>query len=353
MPPVRRPGVLLINLGSPDSPSVSDVRKYLGEFLMDPRVLDAPWPVRWCVVNLAILPKRPVESAEAYKKIWTQEGSPLVVTSRNVGRELQRRVAGDLAVELAMRYQSPGIEPAITRLRARGVTDLLVFPLFPHYAMSSFETAVVRAREVAARLAPEMRLKAAAPYFGDPGYIAALVASAADFLNAGYDHLLFSFHGLPERHLCKANPGRCLKSPGCCEAPGSALPTCYRAQCLATVRAFVAAADVPADKFSVAFQSRLGRDPWLKPHTDAELPRLAGSGVKKLLVICPAFVSDCLETLEEIAMRGREIFLGAGGREFALIPCLNEHPLWLDALEKLVRAGLSGKPQKEPADLRE
>jgi len=336
-----KPGVLLINLGSPDSTSVADVRKYLGEFLMDPRVLDAPWPVRWCVVNLAILPKRPVESAEAYKKIWTAEGSPLVVTSRNVQRELQRRVGDALVVELAMRYQNPGIGAAIARLRGQGVTDLLVFPLFPQFAMSSFETAVVRARELAARLAPEMRLKAAEPYYNDPAYIAALVASAADFLNAGCDHLLFSFHGLPERHLRKANPGHCLATPGCCETPCPAINTCYRAQCFATVRAFVKAAGVPAEKFSVSFQSRLGRDPWLKPYTDFELPRLAGAGVKKLLVICPAFVSDCLETLEEIAIRGRETFLGAGGSGFALIPCLNNHPRWLDALEKIVRANLS------------
>ncbi|MCX6972109.1 MAG: ferrochelatase [Verrucomicrobia bacterium] len=334
------PGVLLINLGSPDSTSVPDVRKYLREFLMDPRVLDAPWPVRWCVVNLAILPRRPVQSAEAYEQIWTREGSPLVVTSRNVQRELQRRLGTSAVVELAMRYQSPSIESAMGRLREQGVANLFVFPLFPHYAMSSFETAVARAREVAARVAPEMKLKIAEPYFNDPAYISALAASAADYLGAGYDHLLFSFHGLPERHMRKANPGHCMASANCCEAPGPALRTCYRAQCFATVRAFVEAAGVPADKYSVAFQSRLGREPWLKPYTDFELTRLAENGVKKLLVICPAFVSDCLETLEEIAMRGREIFLEAGGQEFALIPCLNEHPRWIEALETMTRAQL-------------
>jgi ferrochelatase len=336
------PGVLLINLGSPDSTSVPDVRKYLREFLMDPRVLDAPWPVRWCVVNLAILPRRPVQSAEAYEQIWTKEGSPLVVTSRNVQRELQRRCGTSAVVELAMRYQSPSIESAIGRLREQGITDLFVIPLFPHYAMSSFETAVVRAREVAARVAPGMKLKIAEPYFNDPAYIAALAASAADYLGAGYDHLLFSFHGLPERHMRKANPGHCMASANCCEAPGPALRTCYRAQCFATVSAFVDAAGVPAEKYSVAFQSRLGREPWLKPYTDFELTRLAENGVKKLLVICPAFVSDCLETLEEIAMRGREIFLEAGGTDFDLIPCLNEHPRWLDALEQMVRSDLPG-----------
>lgn len=346
---MSKQGVLLINLGSPDSTEVSDVRKYLREFLMDPRVLDAPWPIRWCVVNLAILPKRPAESAEAYKKIWTKDGSPLVVTSRNVQRELQRRAGESLPVGLAMRYQSPSIESAITKLRTEGVTDLLVFPLFPHFAMSSFETAVVRAQEVAEQLAPGMVVKAAEPFYADPGYIAALAASAQDYLKAGYDHLLFSFHGLPERHLRKADPTgcHCLATPDCCQVPSPAHRTCYRAQCFATVRAFVDAAGVPANKYSVSFQSRLGRDPWLKPYTDFELPRLAASGVKKLLVMCPAFVSDCLETLEEIAMRGREIFLEAGGEEFALIPCLNEHPRWIDALEKMVRDSLPppGKPQ--------
>ena len=332
-------GVLLINLGSPDSTSVGDVRKYLREFLMDGRVLDAPWPIRWCVVNLAILPRRPAQSAEAYQKIWTAEGSPLVVTSRNVQKELQKRLGPDLPVELAMRYQSPSIESAIGNLSARGVRDLLVVPMFPHYAMSSFETAVVRAQEVAAQMAPQMQLRIAKPYYDDPGYISALAESASGFLASDYDHLLFSFHGLPERHLRKADSTgcHCLATKDCCETPNPAHATCYRAQCFATVRAFVAEAKMPSQKFSVAFQSRLGRDPWLKPYTDFELVRLADTGVKKLLVICPAFVSDCLETLEEIAMRGREIFIEAGGEDLRLIPCLNEHPRWLDALEALTR----------------
>ena len=340
---MTKQGVLLINLGSPDSTSVPDVRKYLGEFLMDGRVLDAPYPIRWCVVNLAILPSRPKQSAEAYEKIWTKQGSPLVATSRNVQRELQRRMGEEVPVVLAMRYQSPSIESAIASLRLQGVRDLLVIPLFPHYAMSSFETAFVRAQEVAAKKAPEMKLKVIEPYYNDPGYISALAASASDYLKCGYDHLLFSFHGLPERHLRKSDTtgAHCLKVPNCCETPSPALNTCYRAQCFATVRAFVEEAGVPADKFSTAFQSRLGRDPWLKPYTDFELERLAKEGVKKLLVICPAFVSDCLETLEEIAMRGREIFIEAGGAEFDLIPCMNENPRWLEALENLVRKNLA------------
>lgn len=336
---MSKKGVLLINLGSPDSTSVPDVRKYLREFLMDSRVLDTPWPIRWYVVNCAILPKRPTESAKAYQEIWTPEGSPLVVTSRHLQQDLQQRVGDSLTVELAMRYQNPSIKSALLKLQAQGVQDLLVFPLFPHYAMSSFETAVVRTQELAPLIAPGMRIKMASPFYNDPDFIDSLVASASDYLQSDYDHLLFSFHGLPERHLRKSDPtgNHCLKSPNCCETPSVAHETCYRAQCFATVRAFVEQAKVPPQKFSVSFQSRLGRDPWLTPYTDRELERLPKSGVKKLLVMCPAFVADCLETLEEIAMRGRETFLKAGGETFTQIPCVNEHPRWLAALEKMVR----------------
>jgi len=339
---MSKQGVLLINLGSPDSTSVPDVRKYLREFLMDPRVLDAPWPVRWCVVHLAILPKRPAQSAEAYEKVYTKEGMPLVVTSRHVRSILQERVGDDFVVALAMRYQNPSIGSAFEALKSAGVDDLLVMPLFPHFAMSSFETAVVRAKEVASRLAPAMRLKIAEPFYNDPDYISALVASAADYLKTDYDHLLFSFHGLPERHLRKADPtgSHCLCRPDCCETPSPAHRTCYRAQCFATVRAFVREAGVPAGKYSISFQSRLGRDPWLKPYTDFEFKRLAEAGVKKLLVMCPAFVSDCLETLEEIAIRGRQSFIEEGGADLTLIPCMNEHPRWIDALETMVRRNL-------------
>ncbi|MCE0484954.1 MAG: ferrochelatase [Methylacidiphilales bacterium] len=331
-------GVLLINLGSPDSASVPDVRKYLREFLMDPRVLDTPWPIRWYVVNRCILPTRPAESVAAYAKIWTKEGSPLVASGWKVRAELQRRLGEELPVELAMRYQNPGIESALRQLRAKGVEDLLVFPLFPQFAMSSFETAVVRAKELAAQVAPGMRLRIAAPFYNDPEYIAALAASAVDGLQKNYDHVLFTFHGLPERHLRKSDPTgtHCLCSADCCEKSSVAHATCYRAQCFATVRALVEQAKIPAGKFSVSFQSRLGSDPWLRPYTDEELVRLPKNGVKRLMVMSPAFVADCLETLEEIAMRGRETFLEAGGEEFTFIPCLNEHPRWLDALEKIV-----------------
>jgi ferrochelatase len=344
-------GVLLVNLGSPDSPSVADVRRYLREFLMDGRVLDVNWLLRFCIVHFAILPSRPKQSAEAYHQIWTPGGSPLVVTSRNVQAKLQQRVS--VPVELAMRYQNPSIPDAMRNLAQKGVDEVLLIPLFPHYAMSSYETAVVRVQEVAATLAPQLRVQVQPPYFDDPDYIAALVGSAREYLQRHYDHLLFSFHGVPERQIRKSDPTgcHCLATENCCATASPAHATCYRAQCFKTVAAFVRQADVPAGKHSVSFQSRLGRTPWLKPYTDHELPRLAQSGVRKLLVICPAFVSDCLETIEEIGMRGRETFLQAGGREFAQIPCLNEHPLWLEALEGMAERFLASgqiKPARQP-----
>lgn len=332
-----RKGVLLVNLGSPDSPSVPDVRRYLREFLMDGRVLDAPWPVRFGIVHFAILPFRPKASEEAYHKIWTPAGSPLVVTSRNVQAKLQPRVG--VPVELAMRYQNPSIPFAVDRLKEQGVEEALVIPLFPHYAMSSFETAVERVKEVAAQRAPQMQVRVQPPYFEDPDYISALVASAQEYLARGFDRLQFSFHGIPERHLRKSDPTgcHCLQAADCCEVASPAHATCYRAQCFKTVKAFVEKARIPADQYGVSFQSRLGRDPWLKPYTDHELEALPKRGVKKLLVMCPAFVSDCLETLEEMGLRGRQSFLQAGGTDLTLIPCLNEHPLWIETLEKMIK----------------
>jgi ferrochelatase len=335
-------GILLVNLGSPASPSVPDVRRYLNEFLMDGRVIDVAWPLRRLIVGL-ILIRRPKASAHAYSTIWTPAGSPLVVTSRNVQAALRSRVA--VPVELAMRYQNPSIASAVKSLATRGVTETLLIPLFPHYAMSSYETAVARVREVAARLAPGMRITVQPPYGDAPDYIAALVASAETQLRREYDHLLFSFHGVPERHIRKSDPtgAHCLTVKDCCRTPGEAHRFCYRHQCFRTAEEFVKRAAVPAGKWSVSFQSRLGRDPWLAPYTDKELERLARGGVKQLLVICPAFVSDCLETIEEIGMRGKETFLQAGGREFSRIPCLNEHPAWVAVLEGMIRRFLHQK----------
>ncbi|MGA2542816.1 MAG: ferrochelatase [Verrucomicrobiota bacterium] len=334
---MNKPAVLLVNLGSPDSVSVEDVRAYLGEFLMDGRVLDAFYPVRWCLVHLAILPGRSAQSAEAYEKIWTLEGSPLVATSRKVRDALQARAA--IPVELAMRYRNPSIREAIRKLREQGIQEVLLIPLFPHYAMSSYETAVARVREVMAKEAPHMALTVVPPYYDHPDYIRAMTANASEYLKEDYDHLLFSFHGIPERHLRKADPtGRhCLIRRDCCGEGCPVMDTCYRAQCFKTVEEFVRMASIPKHMHSIAFQSRLGREPWLKPYTDQVIVGLAKGGIRKLLVICPSFVSDCLETLEEIGMRGRETFRAAGGDELTLVPCLNTHPLWIQALDNMAK----------------
>lgn len=333
---MTQPGVLLVNLGSPNSPNAGDVRKYLREFLMDERVLDVPYLIRLGIVHLGILPSRPQQSAEAYRKIWTKEGSPLIATSRKVRAALEARTG--LPVELGMRYQEPSIRQAVGKLREQGVTDLFLIPMFPHYAMSSYETAVERVGDVLAESAPEMSLSVMAPYYDQPDYISALVGTASEYLTKEYDHFLFSFHGLPERHLRKADPTRshCLIDNNCCTGANAIHKTCYRAQCFKTVQAFAELADLPKDKFSVSFQSRLGQEPWLKPYTDQVIARLGATGTKKLLVICPAFVTDCLETLEEIGIRGRQTFRQAGGKELTLIPCLNEHPLWIAALTRMI-----------------
>ena len=330
-----------MNLGSPDSPAVGDVRRFLREFLMDCRVLDTPWIIRFLVVHFLILPFRPKKSAAAYREVWLPDGSPLVVTSKNVRKKLQARI--DIPIELAMRYQNPPIEQAVDNLLEHGTDEILLIPLFPHYAMSSYESAVEKTRSVLRKKAPAVNLVVQTPYFDHQDYIQALAASAREMLDRGFDHLLFSFHGLPERQLKKTDPSgsHCLAANDCCVGNHPSHDTCYRAQCFKTAKAFVSTTGIPPEKFSVAFQSRLGRDPWLKPYTDLELSRLAKQGIKRMLVICPAFVSDCLETLEEIGMRAKETFIEAGGESLELIPCMNEHPLWLKTLENMVADFLS------------
>ena len=331
--------VLLLNLGSPDSTSVPDVKRYLLEFLGDERVIDKPDNafLRSLLVKF-IVSRRAPDSAHAYSTVWTPEGSPLIVTSKHTQIKLQGRV--DLPIELAMNYGNPSIPDALTRLAARGVTDLLLFPQYPHYAMSSWETVVVKVRREAARIAPQMKIECVAPYYADADYIDALVASAQPQLSQPYDHLLFSYHSIPARHLTKGDSSKahCGVVPDCCNTCSPAHATCYKAQCVATTKAFAKRAGLDPAKWSISYQSRLANEPWLEPYTDFEFKRLAKEGKQRLLVITPAFVTDCLETLEEIRVRGAEEFMGAGGGEFIHIPCLNDQPVWINFLEKRVRA---------------
>lgn len=322
-----------MNLGSPDSTAVPDLRKYLNEFLTDKRVIDS-WFVRNILVRNVIVPKRAPESAKAYNTIWTKNGSPLVQFTRELADKLQERVP--LPVSVAMRYGNPGMEAAYENLLKKipDLEEVVAIPLYPHYAMSSFETAVEYAKEVHRGNKYGFKLKFTAPFYQDPQYIHAMAGHMQPYLQKEFDHLLFSFHGIPERHLVKSDPTHrhCLQSIDCCSVDSVAHATCYRHQCLQTMNLVTAELGLPQNKFSYSFQSRLGKQPWLKPYTDFRFQDMPGEGIKKLLVVCPAFVSDCLETLEEIEIRGKESFLGSGGSEYGMIPCLNTDPRWVDVL---------------------
>ena len=329
---MSKQGLLLVNLGSPDAPNEPDVRRYLREFLMDGRVIDFPRLARWFLVNCQIIPGRAAQSTHSYRSIWSTKGAPLIVAGRSLAEKLEATLG--LPVALAMRYRRPTVSLALRRLYNAGVRELTVLPLFPHYAMSSYETAVEHVNEEIQALIPGMRHRFIPPFFEESEYLDALTASAAPFLGHGFDHLLFSFHGLPERHLRKSDPtgSHCLGSEHCCELLSPARATCYRAQCLATARGVAQRLEVQPGRWSVSFQSRLGGEPWIRPHTEQTLKSLGAGGVKRLLVICPAFVADCLAT----AIRGSETFRSAGGSALTLIPCLNDHPAWIEALSSIV-----------------
>ncbi|MFS2157542.1 ferrochelatase [Pseudomonas sp. Pseusp122] len=328
--------LLLVNLGSPASTNVADVRRYLNQFLMDPYVIDLPWPVRRLLVSL-ILIKRPEQSAHAYASIWWDEGSPLVVLSQRLQEQMRKQWTHG-PVELAMRYGEPSIETVLNRLAAQGIKKVTLAPLYPQFADSTVTTVVEEAKRVAKAQSLNMQFSLLQPFYDQPEYLDALVESARPYLQQSHDHLLLSFHGLPERHLHKLDPTgqHCLKGSDCCQnAPADVLATCYRAQCLRSAAHFAERLGLPEGSWSVSFQSRLGRAKWIEPYTEARLEELARQGVKKILVMCPAFVADCIETLEEIGDRGAETFREAGGEELVLIPCLNDDPNWAVALNRL------------------
>ncbi|WP_420603352.1 ferrochelatase [Flagellimonas sp.] len=330
-------GVLLVNLGSPDSPTAKDVKPYLDEFLMDERVIDSPKWLRNIIVRGIILNTRPKKSAEAYAKIWWEEGSPLIVISERFAEKVQKQT--DMPVALGMRYGSMTIKNALQELKEKGVDEVLLVPLYPHYAMSSFETVVVKTMEEQQAHFPEMKLTTLPAFYSNPDYIKVLSESIAEGLKGfEYDHILFSYHGIPERHIRKSDPTKfhCKIDGNCCKTNSVAHHTCYRHQCYDTTELVKAYLNLPEDKVSSSFQSRLGRDPWLQPFTDFEFERLAKEGIKKLVVITPAFVSDCLETLEEIAMEGKEQFQEAGGEDYKHIPCLNDNDEWVNLMAKWV-----------------
>jgi ferrochelatase len=339
MSQTQKRAIVLMNLGSPDSTEVKDVRKYLAEFLMDERVIDMPYIPRLLLVRGIIVPFRAPKSAAAYRSIWTKEGSPLIVLTKQLQSALQSQV--DEPVEIAMRYGGPSPEDAFDSLlkQVKGLEEVVLVPMYPHYAMSSYETAVVYAQEIHRKKKYPFKLTIIRPYYNEAIYIDALAESMRPYLQQDYDHVLFSYHGVPERHIHKGDitGEHCLKVPDCCEVNSRAHSQCYRHQCLVTTKLVAEKLNIPAARFSFSFQSRLGRDEWLKPYTANRLRQMPGEGIRKLVVACPAFVSDCLETLEEIAEEGKESFLHAGGESFTMIPCLNTHPMWVKALVQMCR----------------
>lgn len=331
----KRRGIILMNLGTPDSPSVQDVRKYLRQFLMDERVLDIPFISRFILVNGIITPIRSSKSAALYKSVWTSEGSPLMVHSKALAKAISA-LRPDDEVAIAMRYGSPTSAEAFEQLKSAGVEEALLVPLYPHYALSSYETAVVDAQEVYKKGGYSFSLDVIPPYFDKPDFLDVLANSIRPYLIQGADHVLFSYHGIPERHVRKCDPtgSHCLSKPDCCSGTHTAHATCYRHQCFYTSKQVAARLGLPKDMWSDSFQSRLGRDPWLQPYTVDVLKKLPNEGVKRLLVVCPAFSADCLETLEEMDVEGRELFLQSGGESFARVPCLNADPAWAAVLNR-------------------
>lgn len=318
-------GVLLVNLGSPDSTDPKDVKRYLDEFLMDPRVIDVPYLLRSFIVRGIILNTRPKKSAEAYRKIWWEEGSPLIVISEKLQEKIQQKTT--IPVALAMRYGSLTLKKGLQELVGQRVDDVLVIPLYPQFAMATTETINVKVEELQQEFFPQIKITSLPAFYDKPEYIEVLSRSIKESLeNVEYDHLLFSYHGVPERHIIKRDitKSHCKLDQSCCFTPSPAHEFCYRHQCLKTTELVAKRLSLKPGTYSNSFQSRLGIDPWLKPPTDRTIERLGLEGVEKLAVVTPAFVSDCLETLEEIAMEGKEIFEEAGGKEFTTIPCLND-----------------------------
>lgn len=332
-------GVLLVNLGSPDSFEVKDIKRYLKEFLMDERVIDYPYWLRYLIVRGIILNVRPPKTSEAYKKIWWDKGSPLIVISKRLTAKVQAQVS--VPVVMAMRYGNPSISEGLEALHKQGVTEVLLIPLYPQYAMATSETIEVLAEKLIREHYPQMVLHKFAPFFHRKEYIEALAGVTHPILaDYHYDHLLFSYHGVPERHLYKTSPTPAHKhivdGKSCCDPYSAEGAHCYRSHCFETTCLLAEALQLPEGKYSISFQSRLGADKWLTPFTSDSIKALAQSGVKRLAVITPAFVADCVETLEEIEMVGSKTFVENGGESFKLIPCLNDSELWAKALAQWI-----------------
>lgn len=329
--------VLLINLGTPDSPSVSDVRSYLSQFLNDPRVIDIPWLARKLLVNLIIVPFRAPKSAKIYKELWTDQGSPIILHGEHVQRQLQERLGTEYTVELAMRYKNPSIPNVLKRIQASNPQKIIVLPLFPHYASASTGSALQDVMDVVRTWWVIPELSFISQYWDHPGYIKAFIERGKTYDWTQYDHVLFSYHGLPERHVDKVyNDGLCMDRD-CEHEVNDENHFCYKAVCYGTTRLIAEGMGIPEEKYTVCFQSRLDKH-WLEPFSDQVVIEKAKAGAKKLLVFSPAFVADCLETTIEIGEEYQELFEENGGEKVQLVESLNDHPIWIEALEDMVKS---------------
>ena len=339
---MKKKGLLLINLGTPTEPSTRAVRAYLKVFLSDPCVFDVPAILRFILLRCIILPTRSSQSARAYQKIWMNEGSPLMVHSVSLQKKIQKRLGDDYVVELAMRYGHPSIASALSRLN-RYCEKILIVPLFPQFSLATNISVEREVSKQAKKLDITKKLLWQSAFFADDFYIDALVASVSPRLNQKKpDFVLFSYHGLPVRQLEKSGADcQGCDREGPCPKLSLANARCYRAQCYATTQAVISHLKLSDDRYMVSFQSRLGRIPWLQPYTDQLLPKLYQSGVRRLMVICPSFVVDCLETLEEIAIRASAQWKALGGESLELVPCLNDHPSWIEKFSAALKQQLS------------
>jgi len=337
-----RTAILLVNLGSPESPTTKDLKPYLEEFLMDERVIDLPKWLRTLIVKGLIVPFRSPKSAAKYKTVWTEEGSPLIIHTRNQRELLQQRT--EIPIYFSMRYGSPSSEIVLKNIHHENpdLQQIVLLPLYPHYAMSSYETAVEQVKQLHEASKFKTTLKIVKPFYNRPSYIKALSESIKPYLAQPFDHLLFSYHGIPERHVKKTDctGSHCLQNERCCSTPSPAHDFCYRHQVISTSDLVATELGLKKTDYSFSFQSRLGRDAWLKPFTVNQLKEFPSKGIKNLLIVCPAFVSDCLETLEEIEMEGKEDFLNSGGEDLRMIPAMNENPEWIACMAKLIEEQL-------------
>lgn len=334
---MKKKGILLVNLGTPDSTKTSDVRKYLREFLMDKRVIDIPYLIRWILVNGIIAPFRSPKSAAEYRKLFDERGSPLKYYTEDITELLQKKLSEEYSVKFAMRYQSPSLTSVLKEFQEEEVATLHVIPLFPQYASATTGSVIDRVMEITKdwQVIPDMKFTS--QFLEEELFIDTIVDQGRKWMEKEtYDHYLFSYHGLPERQIRKASYGDHCKLGSCCSTLNEHNRYCYRAQCFETTRLVVAKLGIKEDDYTVCFQSRLGKDPWVKPYTEDTLKDLARNGTKKVLAFSPAFVSDCLETTIEVGQEYREIFMEEGGETWDLVPSLNKEDKWVACLKEMV-----------------